>query len=211
MGGSAFRIQSSTTPWNSDSLKPCWRAPRNALSRLGTGTLLPFASPLVTVIGVRPFVPAAWSWWQRRQVTVNFCFPLPGSPPTPPLPLPPQAARVSTPVASAAAPRTRQWTSRRRTSDEVDDGEQEHPDDVDEVPVDRRRHERPGMARAELAHPGPVERVEKRVQADEHVRAVEAGQAVEDRPEDPVLRREPDVGVLVDLDDQERRPEHHGH
>ena len=44
-------------------------------------------------------------------------------------------------------------------------------------------------------------------QADEHVRAVEAGEPVEDRALSVVLRREADVDVLVDLDEQERGAE----
>jgi hypothetical protein len=39
------------------------------------------------------------------------------------------------------------------------------------------------------------------------VRAVQAGEPVEDRALRAVLRREADVDVLVDLDEQERRAE----
>ena len=47
-------------------------------------------------------------------------------------------------------------------------------------------------------------------QADEHVGAVQPGQPVEDRALRVVLRREADVDVLVDLDEQERRAEQEG-
>ena len=47
-------------------------------------------------------------------------------------------------------------------------------------------------------------------EADEDVGAVQAGQAVEDRALRVVLRREADVDVLVDLDEQERRAEQEG-
>ena len=47
-------------------------------------------------------------------------------------------------------------------------------------------------------------------QADGDVRAVQAGEPVEDRALRVVLRREADVDVLVDLDEEERRAEQEG-
>src|SRR5262245_50357758 len=44
-------------------------------------------------------------------------------------------------------------------------------------------------------------------ETDEDVRAVEAGQAVEDGAERAVVRREADAGVLTDLREEERQPE----
>lgn len=58
--------------------------------------------------------------------------------------------------------------------------------------------------------PGPDVRERQQQQADEDVRSVEAGEAEEDRAERSVTRREADVDVLVDLDEQEGRTEQPG-
>src|SRR3954453_10670404 len=77
------------------------------------------------------------------------------------------------------------------------------PHDVDEVPVD------PGHLHAAMLLLGevPAERADRRErqqrEADEHVRAVQAGEPVEDRALRVVVRREADVHVLVDLHREE--------
>ena len=59
----------------------------------------------------------------------------------------------------------------------------------------------------EVAAERPDRDEQQQRQADEDVRAVQAGEAVEDRALRMVLRREAEVDVLVDLDEQERAAE----
>ena len=57
----------------------------------------------------------------------------------------------------------------------VDDDEQEQPDDVDEVPVPRRRLEADVLLGSEVADASAEEAHQQEARADEDVEAVEAG------------------------------------
>src|SRR3954469_5648564 len=81
------------------------------------------------------------------------------------------------------------------------------PHDVDEVPVDPRYLDAAVGVRREVAAEGADHDHQEKRESDEDVRAVEARQAVEDRRLREVARREADVDVLVDLDEEERRAE----
>src|SRR5947209_17245329 len=72
------------------------------------------------------------------------------------------------------------------------------PHNVDEVPVDARYLDAAVLLRTEVPSVRAYDRVQEQVEADEHVRAVEAGEPVEDRALGGVLGREADVHVLVD-------------
>ena len=65
-------------------------------------------------------------------------------------------------------------------------------------------------AGAEVAAPGADVGEAEQQQADEDVRSVQAGEAVEDRAEGAVAGAEADVDVLVDLHEEERRAEQPG-
>ena len=100
------------------------------------------------------------------------------------------------------------FPSSRADAEDVDGGEDDEPHDVDEVPVD------PGHLDAEMVlGVGPEVAAEgaDRGEAEEHetdedVGAVQAGEAVEDRAEGEIASAEADVGVLVELDEEEGRP-----
>src|SRR5262245_62722048 len=83
--------------------------------------------------------------------------------------------------------------------EQVDEGEDGHPDDVDEVPVeagDLQAHEVP---RVEAPPQGAAEAGEEPDDADEDVRPVEAGEGEEGLPEDATGEGEPLLGELGEL------------
>ena len=91
--------------------------------------------------------------------------------------------------------------------EDVDGRVDDDPHHVDEVPVDARHLDAAVVLGREVAAEGADRDEQQQRQADEDVRAVQAGEAVEDRALGAVLRREADVDVLVDLDEQERAAE----
>src|SRR5579864_7169378 len=74
------------------------------------------------------------------------------------------------------------------------------PHDVDEVPIDPRHLHAQVMLRRVMPAEGADRDDRQRAEADEHVRAVEPGQRVEDGSLGGILRGKADVDVLVDLD-----------
>src|SRR6476660_6345200 len=107
------------------------------------------------------------------------------------------------------------WRTGRRTQskggwlerflEDVDRREDDDPHDVHEVPVDARHLDAQVLLRLlrEVAAPGADVGEGQQDEADGHVRAVQAREAVEDRAEGVRVGREVEVGVLVDLDEEE--------
>src|SRR3712207_575101 len=94
--------------------------------------------------------------------------------------------------------------------DDVDRQVDDDPHDVDEVPVDARHLDAAVLLGREVPAERPDRREDEQRQPDRHVRAVQAGQPVEDRALRERLRRDAlarQVDVLVDLDEEERRAE----
>src|SRR5919202_4732726 len=81
-------------------------------------------------------------------------------------------------------------------SDDVDRRVDHDPHYVHEVPVDPSDLDAVVVLGREMAAEGADRHEEQDRQADEDVRAVEAGQAEEDRPERLVVRREAHARVL---------------
>src|SRR3954466_6539879 len=73
-------------------------------------------------------------------------------------------------------------TSGLSLADEVDDGEQADPDDVDEVPVVRHDDGGSRLARGERAERAADEQEDERDEPAHHVQAVEARRYVVDGP-----------------------------
>ena len=63
-----------------------------------------------------------------------------------------------------------------RSMDEVEQGEQDDPDHVDDVPVHRGEVDRPEELRPELAAPGALQDPQPHDDAAQHVEAVQSGQ-----------------------------------
>src|SRR4051812_27530265 len=89
------------------------------------------------------------------------------------------------------------------SSEDVDRRVDDDPHDIDEVPVDAADLDAVMVLRREMPPEGPDRHEEQDREADEHVRAVQARQAEEDRRERAVARVEADPGVLDSLRDQE--------
>src|SRR3954447_6927184 len=89
------------------------------------------------------------------------------------------------------------------TSEEGDRRVHDDPHYVDEVPVDPADLDAVVVLGREVPAEGADGHEEQDREADEDVRAVEAGEAVEDRPERAVMRGEADAGVLARLGQQE--------
>src|SRR3954447_6621555 len=85
------------------------------------------------------------------------------------------------------------------TSEEGDRRVHDDPHYVDEVPVDPADLDAVVVLGREVAAESSDGHEQEDRQADEDVRAVQARQAVEDRPERAVVRREADAGVLARL------------
>src|SRR3954451_7536150 len=119
---------------------------------------------------------------------------------------------TTTAITSTARSRKRNASSSDRSgphtwSEEVDRREDDHPHHVDEVPVDARHLDAAVLLGGEVPLERPHGHHREEREADEHVRAVETGQAVEDRHLRGVVRSNPEMDVLVDLDEEEARPE----
>src|SRR5678815_457286 len=83
-------------------------------------------------------------------------------------------------VIGAPSPSWRSWSVvSRASSDEVDDGEQRDPHDVDEVPVVRHDDRGGGLGGGELAELGADQQEDERDEAADDVQPVEAGGQVE--------------------------------
>src|SRR3954451_9765118 len=85
------------------------------------------------------------------------------------------------------------------TSEEVDRRAQRAPYSFCEFPVDPADLDAVVVLGREVAAESSDGHEQEDRQADEDVRAVQARQAVEDRPERAVVRREADAGVLARL------------
>src|SRR2546421_3792019 len=94
--------------------------------------------------------------------------------------------------------------------EDVDRAVDDDPHHVDEVPVDAGHLDAAVLLRAVVPAEGPHRDHREQREPDEHVRAVQSREPVEDRTLRAVVRREPDVGVLVDLDEQEGRAQQEG-
>src|SRR5688500_14765252 len=90
---------------------------------------------------------------------------------------------------------------------DVDRHEKEQPDQVDEVPVPRRRLEPEVLARGEVAEVGAAQTDDQEDRADDHVEAVEAGRHVERRAIGVAAEAERRVPILVGLDAGEQQAE----
>src|ERR1700712_87911 len=88
--------------------------------------------------------------------------------------------------------------ARARTPD-VDAGEQEEPDHVDEMPVPGGELEAEMLGRRELAFERADEAYDQEDRADEHMRAMEAGRHEEGRAVIVAFEAECRVAVLVGL------------
>src|SRR3954468_24288187 len=73
------------------------------------------------------------------------------------------------------------WSASWASSDEVDDGEQPDPHDVDEVPVVRHDDRGRGLSGGELAELGADQQEDEGDEPTDDVQAVEAGGEVEHR------------------------------
>src|SRR3954452_13281327 len=79
-------------------------------------------------------------------------------------------------VIGAPSPPWRSWSvAPSASSDEVDDGEEPDPHDVDEVPVVRHDDRGGGLGGGELAELGADEQEDERDEPTDDVQAVEAG------------------------------------
>src|SRR5436853_3785865 len=83
---------------------------------------------------------------------------------------------------------------------DVDRGEQEQPDDVDEMPVPGGRLEPEMLPRREVALVGADQAYGEEDGADDHVEAVEAGRHEEGRAVDIAFEGEWRVGIFPRLD-----------
>src|SRR5438034_7412486 len=90
-------------------------------------------------------------------------------------------------------------------SDDVHGRIHDDPHYVDEVPVDPRDLDAVVVRRGVVTAERAGRRKGEQGQPDEDVCAVEPREAVEDRRERAVLRREPDPRVLEELREQERK------
>src|SRR5450432_535666 len=81
-------------------------------------------------------------------------------------------------------------------AEEIDAGEQEQPDHVDEMPVPGRGLEAEMMLRLEVAGPRPEEADDQERRPDDDMEAVEARRHEEGRGIDAVLEVEGGVAVL---------------
>src|SRR6266850_1845848 len=77
-----------------------------------------------------------------------------------------------------------------RAVNEIEEGEEEDPDDVDEVPVQPHHLDRSVVLRAEMPAPGAPDEPEQQPGADHHVQRVQAGQAPVEHHEELHLRRD---------------------
>ena len=132
-------------------------------------------------------------------------------------------SRTSSVIARISAAEEEQPPERRRLGpervaeaaeephlEEVDRRVHEDPHHVDEVPVDPGHLDAAVLLRGEVPPEGADRREQQQRQADEDVRAVQAGQPVEDRALGEDRRRQAllrQVDVLVDLDEEEGRAE----
>src|SRR6185503_9746144 len=82
-------------------------------------------------------------------------------------------------------------------SENVDDGEQQDPHDVDEVPVEAGHLEAEMLGRRVVTADRSQERDRQQRGTNQHVQAVQAGQREERRGERPVRGDEPERVVLV--------------
>src|SRR5688500_7079191 len=102
------------------------------------------------------------------------------------------------------------WAISSSLLDQVHEREDHDPDDVDEVPVQRREIHVQRVVRAEAALDVDREERPEPEHARRHVRAVEAGEREERRPEQVGAEREPLVderGELVRLEAEEDHAE----
>src|SRR5262249_27470333 len=112
-------------------------------------------------------------------------------------------------TATTTTTRTRSWKApssvvsglRTWPSEDVDRRVDDDPHDVDEVPVDPGHLDAVVVLGREVPAERPDHDRQQQAQANEDVRAVQAGQPVEDRGLGRIRRREADVDVLVDLDE----------
>src|SRR4051795_7707219 len=119
---------------------------------------------------------------------------------------------TTTAITSTARPRKRNASSSDRSgphtwSEEVDRRVDDHPHHVDEVPVDARHLDAAVLLGGEVPLERPRGDHREKREPDEDVRAVEAGEPIEDRHLRGVVGRDPEVDVLVDLDEEEGRAE----
>src|SRR5215813_10664339 len=92
----------------------------------------------------------------------------------------------------------------------VDAGEEEQPDDVDEVPVPGRRLEAEMVVRLEMSGVGAEPADDEEDRADDHMRAMEARRHEESRGVDAVAETEGRMAVFVCLDAGEGGTEENG-
>src|SRR5215472_1793940 len=93
---------------------------------------------------------------------------------------------------------------------DVDAGEEEQPDHVDEVPVPGGELESEMLARLELSEERPQQTHGQKDRPDDHVRAMEPGRHKEGRAVDVAFEGEMRVAVLVSLNTGERDAEQDG-
>src|SRR5437016_5606236 len=122
---------------------------------------------------------------------------LPPEPPEPPPPPPPpQAATIRTIPTSPVRTPCLMPRELYRCDREVEDEEQEHPDDVHEVPVERRRRHAHVVLGVELTAEGAGDDERQEYQPAQDVRPVEARHGEEGAAE-LVQAAEVDVGVQI--------------
>src|SRR5690606_36309797 len=121
----------------------------------------------------------------------------------------PCSGRASNAKARGVLPPAPVTLSREQDSGtpDIDDGEQEQPDDVDEVPVPGRGLEPDVFLRREVSGIGPVEADDQEDRADDDVKAMEARRHEEVGAVDVAGEAEGGVAVLVGLEDREQDAE----
>src|SRR5215204_4205439 len=92
----------------------------------------------------------------------------------------------------------------------IDAGEQEQPDDVDEVPVPGREFEAEMLRRREMAEIGTDQADDQERGADDDMEAMEPGRHEEGRAVDIAAEMEGRVAVLVSLHRSKGEPERDG-
>src|SRR3954454_10489565 len=133
-----------------------------------------------------------------------------------------QRIALSTTTITTIARQTRPTCTRKRNMSrserrgfhislkDVDGRVDDDPHDVDEVPVDTGHLDTAVLLGRVVAAERPDRREREKDQADGHVRAVQSGQAVEDRALSVVADGPAEMEVLVDLDREEGQSEQEG-
>src|SRR2546425_8683672 len=74
--------------------------------------------------------------------------------------------------------------------DQIEEGKEEYPDDIDEVPVEAHHFHRGVIVRTEVTAPGAPDEPQQQTNADNHVQRVQAGHPPVEDHEQFDLRRE---------------------